>query len=211
MQGVHGPRGSDASTHLATVLSLAEALDLREQETATHSQTVGRYCELIGRQLGLAGERIERLRLAGILHDIGKVGLPDSILLKPGPLDDDEGHQMRRHPELGARILGSSKLADIREWVLASHERPDGTGYPLGLSREEIPLEALIIAVSDAYEAMTSERIYRPAMGAKAARAELRRGAGTQFDRAIVDAFISTLDREEASEEPRTKLPPYLA
>ncbi|MGI9556419.1 MAG: HD-GYP domain-containing protein, partial [Solirubrobacterales bacterium] len=211
MQGVDGPRASDASTHLATVLSLAEALDLRETQTASHSQTVGRYCELIGQELELSQERIERLRLAGILHDIGKVGLPDSILLKPGPLDDQESTQMRRHPELGARILGSSQLADIREWVLASHERPDGTGYPLGLAKEEIPLEARIIAVSDAYEAMTSDRVYRPAMSDRKAREELRGGAGSQFDRTVVRAFLDVLDREAARGGSRTRLPPFSA
>ncbi len=196
MQGVMGPRASDASSHLATILSLAEALDLREQETATHSQTVGRYCERVGKELRLPEERIERLRLAGILHDIGKVGIPDSILLKRGPLDDAESDQMRRHPELGARILGSSQLADIREWVLASHERPDGSGYPRGVEGDEIPIEARIIAVSDAYEAMTSDRVYRPAMGEAAARAELVRAGGTQFDPDVVAAFVRLVARE---------------
>jgi diguanylate cyclase (GGDEF)-like protein len=199
MRGVMGPRASDAGSHLSTVLSLAEALDLREQSTASHSQSVGRYCELIGRELGFDDERIERLRLAGILHDIGKVGIPDSILLKPGPLEEEEWAHMRRHPELGARILGSRQLADIREWVMASHERPDGKGYPRGLRGEDIPLEARIVAVGDAFEAMTSDRVYRPGMAEEAALTELQRCAGTQFDAHVVEAFVHVLSRERSA------------
>jgi HD-GYP domain-containing protein (c-di-GMP phosphodiesterase class II) len=134
--------------------------------------------------------------LAGILHDVGKVGIPDSILCKPGPLNDAEWEEMRRHPEIGARILGSSELVDVREWVLASHERPDGTGYPRGLEGGEIPLEARILAVADAYEAMTVDRVYRPAIGETPARGELLANAGTQFDAEVVAAFVRVLDRE---------------
>ena len=180
--------------HLATLLSLAEALDVRDAGTADHSQTVGRHCELVARELGLPRERVERVRLAGVLHDIGKIGVSDLILRKPGPLDDDEWEEMRRHPEIGARILAASEFDDIREWVLAHHERPDGHGYPLGLGTEELPLEARIVAVADAYEAMTSDRVYRRAIGGEAARRELRRGAGTQFDPVVVEAFLTVLE-----------------
>ena len=103
---------------------------------------------------------------------------------------------MRRHPEIGARILGGSGLDDIREWVLAHHERPDGGGYPRGLSDKEIPLEAKILAVGDAYEAMTADRVYRRSIGDSAARDELRAGAGTQFDPRVVLAFLRALERE---------------
>src|SRR5947207_11474659 len=104
---------------------------------------------------------------------------------------------MRKHPEIGARILGGSGLEDIRRWILAHHERPDGRGYPHGLSEEEIPLEAKVLAVADAYEAMTSDRVYRRSIGEEAAREELRRHAGRQFDPRVVEAFLQILDRED--------------
>jgi diguanylate cyclase (GGDEF)-like protein/putative nucleotidyltransferase with HDIG domain len=194
---VAGKRSVESQAQLATVLSLAEALDQRDSYTAKHSQTVGLLCELMARELGLDEARVQRVRLAGILHDIGKIGVPDSILGKPGRLTDDEMDQMRRHPVLGARILASDELDDVRGWILAHHERPDGTGYPKGLTSEEIPLEAAILAVGDAYEAMTSDRVYRSSIGEKAARQELRKGAGTQFDERVVDALLRALKREQ--------------
>jgi len=182
-----------SAMHVATIISLAEALDLRDAGTADHSQTVGRYSELTARELGLDPRRAGRVRLAGVLHDVGKVGLPDSVLRKPGPLTDEEWAEMRRHPEIGARILSGGEFDDIRPWVLAHHERPDGEGYPVGLAGDEIPLEARIVAVADAYEAMTADRVYRPALGAEVAREELLRCAGTQFDERVVDAFLSAV------------------
>ena len=122
------------------------------------------------------------MRSAGILHDIGKIGLPDAILQKPGPLVKTELAEIRTHPEIGAQILGGRGLEDLRDWVLAHHERPDGTGYPRGLADEKIPLEAKILAVADAYEAMIADRVYRPGVDERAARAELLRCAGEQFD-----------------------------
>jgi diguanylate cyclase (GGDEF)-like protein len=200
--GRSGERLRNPQTHLATLLSLAEAVDLRDSGTAEHSHRVGRYCERLARELGLSEQRIARVRIAGILHDIGKVGIPDSILRKAGPLDEDEWQEMRKHPEIGARILGTRELVDIREWVLASHERPDGRGYPRGLSGEEIPLEARIITVADAYEAMTVDRTYRPAMSDEAARRELLANAGTQFDAEVVGAFLVALDDDVPSPSP---------
>jgi diguanylate cyclase (GGDEF)-like protein/putative nucleotidyltransferase with HDIG domain len=183
---------------LTTVLNLAEALDMRDSGTARHSQTVGRYCELMARELGLAPERVNRIRIAGVLHDIGKIGVADAILCKPGPLTGEEYEAMKKHPEIGARILSGSGLDDIRGWVLAHHERPDGRGYPFGASQSEIPLEARILAVADAYEAMTSDRVYRASIGAEAARAELRKWSGQQFDEEVVQAFLRALDRRLA-------------
>jgi diguanylate cyclase (GGDEF)-like protein/putative nucleotidyltransferase with HDIG domain len=197
LSSVTSKRSIQAQGHLATVLSLAEALDLRERGTASHSQSVGRYSEMIARELGMPPDKVERVRLGGILHDIGKVAVPDAVLQKPGPLDNEEWKQMRQHPEHGARILGSSELSDIREWVMASHERPDGRGYPRGLKGDEIPVESRILAVADAYEAMSADRIYRPSIGEQAAREELRRGAGAQFDAAVVDAFLRSLERAQ--------------
>jgi diguanylate cyclase (GGDEF)-like protein/putative nucleotidyltransferase with HDIG domain len=189
--------GGGDHAQLATVLSLAEALDVRDSGTARHSQTVGRYSEMMARQLGLPPEQVERVRLAGVLHDIGKIGVPDSILRKPGPLSDSEYAQMKTHPEIGARILGGAGLDDIRSWILAHHERPDGCGYPRGLRDEDIPLEAKILAVADAYEAMTSDRVYRPSIGAEAAREELLENGGRQFDPAVVDAFLAALEHSD--------------
>jgi diguanylate cyclase (GGDEF)-like protein/putative nucleotidyltransferase with HDIG domain len=193
---VTGRRNVETQAQMATVLSLAEALDQRDSGTARHSQTVGRLCEMMAEELDLDEDRIQRLRLAGILHDIGKIAVPDSILRKPGPLTDDEWKQMRRHPELGARILSSRELDDVRAWILAHHERPDGGGYPKGLTAEEIPLEASIVAVADAFEAMTSDRVYRPGMPVDAAREELLNHAGRQFSDDVVHALLRALDRE---------------
>jgi diguanylate cyclase (GGDEF)-like protein/putative nucleotidyltransferase with HDIG domain len=181
---------------LAVMLDLAEAVDLRFSGSARHSETVGRYAEMMARELGLSERRISRVRLAGMLHDIGKVGVPDSILRKPGALTEEELAIIRRHPELGVQILEHSSLSDVREWVGAHHERPDGLGYPRGISGEQLPLEARIVAVADAYEAMTSDRSYRDSIGHEGARGELLRCAGSQFDRRVVEAFLTTLQRE---------------
>ena len=188
-----------AREQLAAAMLLAETLDLRDVGTARHSETVGRYAEEIARALGWDLARVQRMRAAGILHDIGKLGLSDAILHKPGRLDAQEWDEMRRHPELGARILEHANLRDIAAWVLAHHERIDGRGYPRGLAADEIPAEARILAVADAYEAMTADRPYRRALPAEAARAELRRGADAQFDGRVVDAFLGVL---AAAEEP---------
>ena len=150
-------------------------------------------------ELGIDEDRVQRIRLAGILHDIGKIGVPDSILCKPGPLTTEEMDQMRRHPELGARILSSSELDDVREWILAHHERPDGTGYPKGLTGDEIPIEAAILAVADAYEAMTSDRVYRMAIGT---------GEGARGARALGRHAVLTRGRRRvpAGARPRERL-----
>ncbi|MDQ3934832.1 MAG: diguanylate cyclase [Actinomycetota bacterium] len=189
--------------HSNTVLALAEVIDIRDQGTAAHSETVGRYAGAIARELGLPADLVERVRFGGIVHDVGKIGIPDSVLRKPGWLTDEDWQEMRRHPEIGARILRGANLDDIGEWVLAHHERPDGQGYPHGLSGAEIPLEARILAVADAYEAMTSDRVYRPALTAQAAREELQRCAGSQFDGRVVEAFMGVLDREDSATELR--------
>jgi diguanylate cyclase (GGDEF)-like protein len=182
-----------AEMQLATVVGLAEALDIRDTGSTGHSKTVGRYAEMMAIELGLPGERVERVRLAGVLHDVGKIGVSDGVITKPGPLDADEWREMRTHPEIAARLLAHPEFDDLREWVLAHHERPDGGGYPQGLAGEAIPLEASILAVADAYEAMTADRSYRPSLGQEAARAELEAGAGTQFDARAVEAFLAAV------------------
>lgn len=195
-EGVSTP--GEGRAQLGTVLSLAEVLDLRDERSSSHSTAVAGYCEMIGREMGMSEQRIRRLRLAGLLHDIGKVGIADSILDKPGPLSPSEWDQVRRHPEMAARILAARELTDIREWVLARHEQPDGHGYPRSLSGDEIPLESRILAVAESYDAMTSERPYRPAMSGEEAITEMGRYAGSQFDGAVVDALVRALDRAVA-------------
>jgi HD-GYP domain-containing protein (c-di-GMP phosphodiesterase class II) len=140
--------------------------------------------------------------VAGVLHDIGKIGLPDAILQKPGRLGRNELSEIRTHPEIGAQVLSGRGLEDLRAWVLAHHERPDGKGYPAGLTDDEIPLEAKILAVADAFEAMTADRVYREGMGSKAARSELLRCTGTQFEPRVVAAFMAVLDRMEREPAP---------
>jgi diguanylate cyclase (GGDEF)-like protein len=182
-------RHARGEARIASLIALAETLDTQEQ-----AAVVGRYSSSIGRALGLSPETLKKVGLAGVLHDLGKVGIASTIVAKPGPLSDDEWVEMRKHPEIGARMLTGSGLPEIAGWVGAHHERPDGRGYPLGLDGAQIPLEARIIAVADAYEAMTTDRAYRPALGHDAALAELRRGAGTQFDERVVEAFIQVLE-----------------
>ncbi|HEV2874804.1 MAG TPA: diguanylate cyclase [Thermoleophilaceae bacterium] len=192
LASVGGPDG--AELQLATVIGLAEALDIRDAGSVGHSQTVGRYAQLTAMRLGLPDDRVERVRLAGVLHDVGKIGVSDRVIAKPGPLDSDEWREMRTHPEIGARLLAHPDFDDLRAWVHSHHERPDGGGYPLGLAGDAIPLEASILAVADAYEAMTADRAYRSSLGEEAARAELEAGAGTQFDAGVVRAFLAVLE-----------------
>jgi len=193
-------RAHAPAEQLQAVLVLAEALDLRDLGTASHSQTVGRLCADVARALGLPGEHVERVRLAGILHDVGKLGVPDEILRKPGRLTEEEFAEMRKHAELGARMVAAAGMEDISSWVLAHHERPDGRGYPYGLEGDAVPLEARILAVADAYEAMTSDRPYRRAPGHDHAVRELERHMGTQFDREVAEAVLRTFAASRIAE-----------
>jgi putative nucleotidyltransferase with HDIG domain len=190
------PDPTAAEPGLDELVGLAEELDVRDAGVTGHSHAVGDYAELMARELGFSAGEIERVRLAGVLHDIGKTGVSDRLMSKPGPLDPDEWRSIRTHPEIGARLLAHPEFDDLREWVLAHHERPDGKGYPHGLEGDEIPLEARILAVADAYEAMTSERPYRSSLADDAAADELRAGAGTQFDTRVVDALLTALARQ---------------
>ena len=167
---------------LNTVHALARAVDAKDGYTHSHSQRVARYAAELGRALGLPEDRLEMLRTAGVLHDVGKIGIPDAVLLKPAKLDDDEFAVMRRHSELGRDIIAGAGLEEIATWVLHLHERFDGRGYPGALVAEAIPPESRILHCADALEAMTSSRIYRPGMPTERALSELERGAGTQFD-----------------------------
>jgi diguanylate cyclase (GGDEF)-like protein/putative nucleotidyltransferase with HDIG domain len=184
--------GSD-EPRLSSVIGLAEELDIRDTGTTGHCHTVARYSELMARELELEPEHVERIRLAGLLHDIGKTGVSDRLMSKSGPLQADEWHSIRTHPEIGARLLAHPEFEDLREWVLAHHERPDGKGYPYGVAGAEIPIESRILAIADAFEAMNSERAFRSALGEEVAISELRAGAGTQFDGALVELFLGIL------------------
>ena len=172
-----------------------------------HAVAVGEWAGLVGRRLGLEGERLARLVLAGELHDVGKFEVPREILTKPGPLDEEEWRLVRRHPEAGARVLSHPFFDDIRPFVLHHHERFDGGGYPYGLWGRSIPLEARIIAVADAWCAMTCDRPYRAALGDERALDEIRRGADAQFDpqcaQALLDLVLSPRERERHAAPPR--------
>jgi diguanylate cyclase (GGDEF)-like protein len=193
-------REQSAELQLAAVMLLAETLDLRDPGTGRHARTVGIYARHTATALGLPPDRVERIYAAGVLHDLGKLGIADAILYKPGPLDDHEWREIKRHPEVGARILEHAGLTDIAAWVRSHHERVDGLGYPDGLADAEIPLEAKILAVSDAYEAMIADRPYRRGMSPEEARDELRNCAGSQFDPDVVEALLSTLSQEAEAE-----------
>jgi HD-GYP domain-containing protein (c-di-GMP phosphodiesterase class II) len=179
-----------AELRLAAVMLLAETLDLRDPSTARHSRTVGQLARRTAVVLGLPVLRVERIHAAGVLHDLGKLGIADAILHKPGPLDDAEWREMKRHPEVGGRILEHAGMHDIARWVRAHHERVDGQGYPAGVSGSKIPLEARILAVADSYEAMITDRPYRAGMHPEKAREELLRCAGSHFDKQVVNAFL---------------------
>ncbi|MEK7277267.1 MAG: HD domain-containing phosphohydrolase [Chloroflexota bacterium] len=176
-----------------TLDALAGALDLRDNETQGHSRRVTEYTLLLAQEVGLAADELDDVRRGALLHDLGKIGVPDRILHKPGPLDADERKDMERHPSLGFEMLaGIPFLAVAAEVVLCHQERYDGRGYPRGLSGEAIPLAARLFAVADTYDAITSDRPYRAARPYAAARAEILKESGKQFDPIAVEAFLST-------------------
>jgi putative two-component system response regulator len=172
------------------VRAISDALEAKDRYVYGHARRVSGYASAIGRRLRLSVELLEHISLAALLHDVGKIATPDSVLLKPGLLDDEERSVVRLHAERGARLLGRIPgMEDAAELVRYHHEDYDGTGYPEGLAGEQIPLGARVIRVADAYDAMTSPRPFRDALGHDAAVAELQRGAGTRFDPQVVAAF----------------------
>ena len=190
--GAANDRLRRASLSFAT--ALVATLDARDQYTAGHSAAVAIYARDIAQRMGLSEEQQELVHLCGLVHDIGKIGLPAGLLEKPGPLTLDERRQMEQHSEIGERILRNvddySEIADV---VRSHHERIDGMGYPDGTHGDEIPLLARIIGVADAYDAMTSDRPYREALPSRVARMRLAQAVGTQFDTAVVAAFEAIL------------------
>jgi putative nucleotidyltransferase with HDIG domain len=182
------------AAYTGAIRALAAALDARDPYTAGHSERVSVVSVAIGRQLGLADETVEIVRLGALLHDIGKIGVPDDVLRKPGPLTAAEYDSIKQHPVLGALILRSVPfLAQHLPIVELHHERPDGRGYPYGLRGDDIPLAARIVHVADAYDAMTSARAYRHARPAGDALRELWRCAGTEFHADVVGALAAAL------------------
>jgi diguanylate cyclase (GGDEF)-like protein len=185
-----GTRPAVAPQELSWATTLANAVDTRMAVQHEHSTNVGSYSAAIGERMGWADDQVVLLRMAGILHDVGKVAVPDRILRKAGPLTEDEFEQVKPFPAAGAEMVGRiDGMEPIVPWIRHSHERIDGTGYPDGLKGEAIPLGARIIHVADAYDSMTSKRTYRAAMTGQAAIAELRAGSGSQFDPACVTAL----------------------
>ena len=181
---------------LEAVESLNATVDAKDPYTAGHSQRVQRIAVALGEELGLGPEQLDVLRFAGLFHDIGKIGVPDAILTKPARLTDEEFEVVKRHPEDGARIVGRLRsLQEIVPAILHHHERWDGAGYPHALRADEIPTEAGIVGLADAFDAMTTDRPYSDARSLDAAIAEIVRNRGTQFAPAAVDAFLRVVER----------------
>lgn len=187
------------NNYRATLRALARALEARDVETGGHSDRVVAYSLRLGRELNLSNNELIALEQGALLHDIGKIGIPDSILLKRGPLSEEEWDQMRRHVSYGLNIIdGIDFLSGAQPVVAQHHERYDGTGYPNGLRGEQIHINARIFAVADAFDAMTSDRPYRPAQPYSAARAEIIAMSGSQFDPKVVRAFLNVPEQEWA-------------
>jgi HD-GYP domain-containing protein (c-di-GMP phosphodiesterase class II) len=181
-------------TYRQVLEALGAALDTRHPETQDHTRRVVSQSVQIARTMGVTGDALMELEWGAALHDVGKIGIPDAVLLKPGSLTPEEWVTMRSHCEIGYRMLaGFSFLRGALPIVLHHHERFDGGGYPFGLGGDEIPFGARVFAVADAYDAMTSDRPYRRALSHEVAFDELLRGSGTQFDPAVVGTFVSAL------------------
>ena len=185
-------------TFVSTVASLANALEANDAYASSHARWITDMALLVGRELRLDRDTLKRLELAALFHDIGKIGIPSEILHKPGPLTDEEFEIVKQHPELGEKILAPiDRLADVRPIVRACHERWDGLGYPDGRAGTEIPLEARIVLVCDAFHAMVTDRPYREHLPAEEAVRRLRASAGTQFDPDVVAMFGRLFDAGE--------------
>jgi putative two-component system response regulator len=191
-----------------TVTRLAAAVEARDHETAEHIERVGNYSAIVAKRLGLPADHCELIRRASVLHDIGKIGVADELLLKPGPLTPHERREMERHAQIGHDILAGSQL-ELLELAAAiawtHHERVDGTGYPRGLAGTEIPLQGRIVAVVDVYDALTTDRPYRRALSHSDAITLMAAGRETQFDPIVLDAFLAGLGRAMPKHQTTTK------
>lgn len=211
LQHLFGDGDGPALVSVQAVQALAAVVRVRDHRIGSHSYRMIRLAEETARRLNLVCKDLLLIRLGALLHDIGKIGIPDAILHKPGPLNEEEWGLMRKHPMLGARILGEvdGYFQELAQIVISHHERWDGRGYPRGLAGEEIPLAARILSVVDAYDAMVSSRPYREAVSITAAEAELQRCAGTQFDPAVVEVFLRVLRSIEPGRVCVTADPPH--
>ena len=186
---------------VGTIRSLAETIDAKDTYTRGHSERVSLYSEAIARGLGLKGKELQTIRYAGYLHDVGKIGIPDAILSKPGKLTVEEFRIIQKHPVISEKILSPVKFPfPVQSIVRHHHERFDGKGYPDSHAAEEIPLGARILFVADAYEAMTSDRPYRKALSTEMALGELERNKNTQFDPRIVEVFAGIIRSESSAQ-----------
>ena len=185
-------------TFVSTVATLANALEANDEYTSSHARWISDMALLVGRELELDRDALKRLELGALFHDIGKIGIPSDILQKPGPLTDEEFEIVKAHPELGEKILAPiDRLSDVRPIVRACHERWDGGGYPDGKAGDEIPIEARIVLVCDAFHAMVTDRPYRGRMPGAEAVERLLESAGTQFDPTVVKAFVRLFETDD--------------
>jgi HD-GYP domain-containing protein (c-di-GMP phosphodiesterase class II) len=181
------------------ILTLAKSIDSRDTFTANHSENVAKYALEISKEMRLSKEQCENIYIGGLLHDIGKIGIPESILSKPARLTESEFENIKQHPELGFEIVkynSAFKNSGIIDMVLYHHERYDGKGYPNGLKGEGIPLAARIISVADSFDAMVSKRVYKNEMDLEYAMSEIENNKGTQFDPQIADVFLNLLQKQ---------------
>ena len=185
-----------------TILTIARTVDAKDENTSRHSSRVAEYSVMIAERMGFNEEECERLRQTALLHDIGKIGIPDSVLNKPARLTDEEYEIMKSHVLKGAEILKNFTLIDhVEEGALYHHERYDGHGYMHGLKGEDIPLNARIIGIADAFDAMTANRVYRKKLDIEFVLGELKRGRGTQFDPKLVDILLQLVEDGEIDME----------
>ena len=183
---------------MQVVQAMADAIDVKDAYTNGHSGRVAYYSREIAKRYGYSQKQLEDIYMMGLLHDIGKIGIPDEVINKPSKLTDEEFALIKTHPETGARILGNIKaLPSLAVGARGHHERYGGGGYPDGISGEEIPEEARIIAVADAYDAMSSHRSYRDKLPQSAVRAEIEKGRGTQFDPVFADIMLKMIDEDK--------------
>jgi diguanylate cyclase (GGDEF)-like protein/putative nucleotidyltransferase with HDIG domain len=189
-------KGNDSEAILNTIYALAATVDAKDHNTYGHSKKVSRYATEIGEAMGFESEELERIKAAALLHDIGKIGIPDQILQKNGALNADERQVIQAHPNLGVAIIQHvDSLRGCLAGIQYHHEKYDGQGYPSGLKAGNIPIDARILAVADSFDAMTSPRPYRRILSYQEAIEELRRYAGSQFDPRVVDVFTSISSR----------------
>jgi putative two-component system response regulator len=185
-----------------TIFQLARVVEFRDEETGMHLQRMSAYCEIITHKIGLSGEECEQLRLASQLHDVGKVAIPDSILLKHGKLTEEEFETIKTHAEIGHKMLAGSRSEIVKLGAVIAHSHHewwDGTGYPQGLAGEAIPREGRIAAIADVFDALTTDRVYRSAFPLKVAVQMMQAERGTHFDPELLDIFTNALPEVEAA------------